>query len=99
MKADVTAENRPAYSLRKRHEWHDIGGSREQGKTDENQGGVQISAAFLDEVAVVSVSFTLKLVVEFNTGAICMVRKVSLQCLEYRIFQTGEVSEGFETKS
>jgi len=67
MKADVTAENRPAYSPETQIKIT-IEVDAET-TTHEDQGGVQVLIVLFHKVTVVLVGFALELVVELDTGA------------------------------
>ena len=70
MKADVTAENRPAYPPRQNNQYNNQGVYAKKGKnTHKDQRGVQVFIVLLHKVAVVPVGFTLELIVELATGA------------------------------
>ena len=68
MKADVTAENKPACTPIRTDE-HPNGGKLE---TDayEYQRGVQVFVVFLHKVAIVLIGFTLEFIVEFEAGVV-----------------------------
>ena len=69
MKVDATAENKPAYPTKvggmSRLEWV----RKKWGKTYKNQGGIQVSAIFLQKVVIVLVGFAFELAVELGSGA------------------------------
>lgn len=98
MKADVTAENKPAYFPPEKEHWHrDRIGHKGERKTHKDQGGVQVSATFLHEVTVVFVGCTLEVVVEITAGAVGrsrVARKDSFHRLEHGIFQAGNEKHG-----
>jgi len=84
MKADVTAENKPAYLSqintrfiqRSRYTWNNA---------HKYQRATQVFVIFLDEVAVVVVGCALELIVEFDagvTGPPEKARKESRQCFK-----------------
>ena len=75
MKADVTAENRPAYPTRETNQCHDRGMDAET-NTHEDQGGIQILIVLFHEVTVVLVGLALELVVELDTSAACRSKEV-----------------------
>jgi hypothetical protein len=91
MKADATAENRPAYSrtarFRSRARWN-----RKRKGTHEYQGGAQVIVVFLDKVAVVIGGLALDLVVELDAGVGIRSKEVwkgLRQCFEHGLLQTG----------
>jgi len=96
MKADVTAENRPAYSTREANQCHDRGTDAET-STHEDQGGIQILIVLLHKVTVILVGFALELVVELYATAACRSKKVGKerwQCFEHRILQSRNEKRG-----
>ena len=95
MKADVTAENRPACTPKRTNEHRDR--CMRDKNTHEDQGGVQVFIILLHKVSIVPVGFTLKLVVEFDAGAAGSSKKVRnerWQRLEHCILQTGKQKRG-----
>ena len=68
MKVDATAENKPAYPTKvggtSRLEWV----RKKGGKTHKNQGGIQVSAIFLQKVVIVLVGLAFELAVELGSG-------------------------------
>ena len=98
MKADVTAENRPAYSTPETNQCHDRGADAET-NTHEDQGGIQILIVLLHKVTVVLVGFALELVVEFDTGAACRSKEVwkeRWQRFEHSILQARNEKRGHQ---
>jgi hypothetical protein len=64
MKAEATAENRPACTG-----INAVADVNRQRSTHEDQGGVQVLIVLLHKVAVVLIGFALEFVVEFAAGA------------------------------
>ena len=83
MKAEVTAENKPAYSPRKFGSKHEQNGWRRK-KTNEDQSHIQITATFLHKIAVVDIRLALEVAVERRAcvGRFRVERKVGSECLE-----------------
>ena len=67
MKADATAENKPAY-LTPESQINITTEVDKKLETHEDQGGVQVFVVLLDKVAVILVGFALELVVELDPG-------------------------------
>jgi len=86
MKAEVTAENKPACSPSETNQCHDCGGCERN--AHEDQRCVQISIVLLHKVTVVVVGFALELVVEVGTSAASRameVRKQRRECFEHSV--------------
>ena len=95
MKADVTAENRPACPPK--NQVSTATSANAKVKSHEDQRGIQVFVVFLHKVTVVIVGFTLEFIVELDAGAARGskdVRKERWQCLEHGILQTGEGRHG-----
>ena len=94
MKADVTAENRPACPPEKQMSTAtDVNAKN----THEDQRGIQIFTVFLHKVTVVVVGFMLEFIVELDAGVVGgskEVRKERWQRLAHGILQTGEERHG-----
>jgi len=90
MKADVTAENRPACPPIKTNEQRDQFNAK---NTYEDQRGIQVFTVFLRKVTVIVVGFMFKFVVELHAGVVGgskEVGKEGWQCLAHGILQAGE---------
>ena len=92
MKADVTAENRPACSKRRVHTDVVVCGQN----AHKYQRGVQIFVVSLDKVVIVVVRRALELIVELDGGVICCpeTRKEAWQYFEHSFLHAGNQQEG-----
>ena len=88
MKADVTAENKPAYFQRGVHTNVEIYG----GNAHKYQRAIQIFVVFLDEIVVVIVRRALEFIVELDGGVVGRPEawKECRQCFEYGILHAGD---------
>jgi len=94
MKADVTAENRPAWAPEKQMNTATDVNVKD---THEDQRGIQVFIVFLHKATVVVVGFTLEFIIELDAraaGGSKEVRKERWQRLEHGILQTGEERHG-----
>ena len=68
MKAEATAENRPAYTP-PQTQISAVADAHAKPSTHENQGCIQVPIALVDKVTVILLGFTAEFVVEFGAGA------------------------------
>ena len=88
MKADVTAENKPAYS--QPDIWFTQRSGCMQKNTHKHQRTAQVFVTFLDKITVMFVDYVMEFVVKFDggvTGCPQQARKESWQCFKHSILQ------------